>query len=107
VDAAIASEEAELAAKFSRASTSNVSGDDNQCHGTTFSGVSNRVQNRLPKSVRVLDAVQKKRVTERSIAIIESVARYRFIRTSDIIRLVGGNEDVTHRHLQQLYHATS
>ena len=36
--------------------------------------------------------------------ILSTISRYRFIATSDIIRLVGGNEDVTHRHLQQLYH---
>ena len=62
------------------------------------------MQNRLPKSVRVAGAVQHKRVTERSIAIVETIARYRFLRTRDIVRLVGGNEDVTHRHLQHLYH---
>ena len=62
------------------------------------------MQKRLPKSVRVPSAVQTKRVTDRSLDIIKSIARYRFLRTRDIIRIVGGNEDVTHRHLQQLYH---
>lgn len=62
------------------------------------------MQKRLPKSVRVADAVQGKRITDRSLEIIAAIARYRFLRTRDIIRLVGGNEDVTHRHLQQLYH---
>lgn len=45
-----------------------------------------------------------KRVTERSLQIIEKIASFRFLASSDIIRLVGGNEDVTYRHLQQLYH---
>jgi hypothetical protein len=40
----------------------------------------------------------------RSLKVIETIARYRFILARDIVRLVGGNEDVTHRHLQQLYH---
>jgi len=62
------------------------------------------MQTRLPKSVRVADAVQGKRITDRCVGIIATIARYRFLGTRDIIRLVGGNEDVTHRHLQQLYH---
>jgi len=62
------------------------------------------MQKRLPKSSRVADAVQGKRITDRTLEIIAAIARYRFLKTSDIIRLVGGNEDVTHRHLKQLYH---
>ena len=62
------------------------------------------MQQRIPKSRRVPEAIAAKRITERSLAIIATIARYRFILTSDIVRLVGGNEDVTHRHLQQLYH---
>ena len=62
------------------------------------------MQKRLPKSARVASAVQGKRITDRSLEIIAAIARYRFLRTSDIVRLVGGNEDVTHRHLQQLFH---
>jgi hypothetical protein len=62
------------------------------------------MQQRLPKSRRVPEAVAGKRVTERGIEIIKTIARYRFLLARDIVRLVGGNEDVTHRHLQQLYH---
>jgi hypothetical protein len=43
-------------------------------------------------------------LTERSLKIIETIGRYRFLSSSKIVRLVGGNEDVTHRHLQQLFH---
>jgi protein involved in plasmid replication-relaxation len=48
--------------------------------------------------------VEGRAVTERGMVILTTISRYRFIATSDIIRLVGGNEDVTYRHLQQLYH---
>lgn len=62
------------------------------------------MQKRLPKTRRAPEALTSKKLTERSLKIIETVARYRFIVARDIVRLVGGNEDVTHRHLQQLYH---
>jgi len=62
------------------------------------------MKQRLPKTRRVPEAVASKKLTERSLAIIETIARYRFLLARDIVRLVGGNEDVTHRHLQQLYH---
>jgi hypothetical protein len=62
------------------------------------------LQKRLPKFRRAPEAVEGRAVTERSLLILATVSRYRFISTSDIIRLVGGNEDVTYRHLQQLYH---
>ena len=62
------------------------------------------MQTRLPKFKRAPEAVAEKKVTERSLLIIETVARYRFLTSSDVIRLIGGNEDVTYRHLQQLYH---
>jgi hypothetical protein len=62
------------------------------------------MQQRLPKTRRVPEAVASKKLTERSFTIIETIARYRFLLARDIVRLVGGNEDVTHRHLQQLYH---
>jgi hypothetical protein len=62
------------------------------------------MQQRLPKTRRAPEAVAARKITERSIAIIETIARYRFLLARDIVRLVGGNEDVTHRHLQQLYH---
>src|ERR1019366_7315807 len=59
---------------------------------------------RLPKTHRVPEAFAGRELTERSLKIIETVGRYRFLSSSRIIRLVGGNEDVTHRHLQQLFH---
>ena len=62
------------------------------------------IQQRLPKNRRAPEAVAGNRVTERGIEIVKTVARYRFLLARDIVRLVGGNEDVTHRHLQQLYH---
>jgi hypothetical protein len=62
------------------------------------------LQKRLPKFSRAPEAVASKRLTERGLELIATIARYRFITTSDLIRLVGGNEDVTYRHLQQLYH---
>jgi hypothetical protein len=62
------------------------------------------MQQRLPKTRRAPEAVASKKITERSLQVIETIARYRFILARDIVRLVGGNEDVTHRHLQQLYH---
>ena len=62
------------------------------------------MQRRLPKFRRAPEAVEGRAVTERGLLILITISRYRFISTSDIIRLVGGNEDVTYRHLQQLYH---
>ena len=62
-------------------------------------------QKRLPKTKRAPEAIAPKRITERSIDVVRAIARYRFIPTSTLLRIVGGNEDVTHRHLQHLYHA--
>ena len=45
-----------------------------------------------------------RRITERSIEIVEIVERYRFIPTSLIVRLVNGDVRTTERHLQNLYH---
>lgn len=59
---------------------------------------------RLPKTRRAPDAFLGRKVTVRSLRIIETIARCRFIKTSSILRLVRGNEDVTYRHLQMLYH---
>lgn len=62
------------------------------------------MQKRLPKFKRAPEAVSGRSVTERGLLILEAIGRYRFLSTSDIIRLISGNEDVTYRHLQQLYH---
>lgn len=45
-----------------------------------------------------------RRITSRSIEIIEIVERYRFVPTSLIVRLVDGDMRTTERHLQNLYH---
>src|ERR1700689_3722867 len=42
-------------------------------------------------------------ITERDLDIIEAILRYRFSPTSELVRLVGGNEDVTQRRLRKLW----
>jgi hypothetical protein len=42
-------------------------------------------------------------VTDRDLDIVDAVLRYRFCSASQLIRLVGGNEDVTHRRLRRLW----
>ncbi len=64
----------------------------------------NSAKARLPKTKRVPEAFANRRLTDRSLEIIKTIARYRFITSSGIVGLVGGNEDVTYRHLQHLYH---
>jgi hypothetical protein len=44
------------------------------------------------------------RITDRALAIISLIERYRFLPTSLIVRLIGGNPRITQRHLQALYH---
>lgn len=45
-----------------------------------------------------------RRITTRSIEIIDTIYRYRFVPTSLIVRLVTGDIRTTERHLQNLYH---
>jgi hypothetical protein len=45
-----------------------------------------------------------RRITNRSVEIIEIIYRYRFIPTSMIVRLIDGDMRTTERHLQNLYH---
>ncbi len=45
-----------------------------------------------------------RRITSRSIEIIDIIQRYKFIPTSLIVRLVTGDTRTTERHLQNLYH---
>ncbi len=66
--------------------------------------MSSSSQKRLSKFHRDPKAVEGKNLTQRGLSIIATVARYRFLPTSLLVRLVEGNEDVTHRHLQLLYH---
>jgi hypothetical protein len=62
------------------------------------------MQARLPKTKRDPEAFANARITDRSLAVIEAIARHRFILARDVVRVVGGNDDVTHRHLQHLFH---
>lgn len=60
---------------------------------------------RLKKYSRdVPENLPPRRITSRSIEIIDIVYRYRFIPTSLIVRLVAGDMRTTERHLQNLYH---
>ncbi len=43
------------------------------------------------------------RITDRDLDIIEAILRYRFSPTSELLRLVGSNQKVTHRHLRRLW----
>lgn len=45
-----------------------------------------------------------RRITPRSIEIIEIIYKYRYIPTSLIVRLIDGDIRTTERHLQNLYH---
>jgi hypothetical protein len=45
-----------------------------------------------------------RRITARSIEIVDVVRRYKFVPTSLIVRLVAGDMRTTERHLQNLYH---
>ncbi|MCX6997072.1 MAG: hypothetical protein NTV49_08290 [Kiritimatiellaeota bacterium] len=42
-------------------------------------------------------------ITDRDLDIIDAVLRYRFSSASQLVRLVGGNEDVTHPRLRRLW----
>jgi hypothetical protein len=42
-------------------------------------------------------------ITDRDLDIIEAILRYRFSPASELLRLVSGNEDVTHRRLRRLW----
>jgi hypothetical protein len=45
-----------------------------------------------------------RRITARSIEIVDIIERYKFVPTSLIVRLVSGDMRTTERHLQNLYH---
>jgi hypothetical protein len=45
----------------------------------------------------------RSQISDRDLDIIEAVLRYRFSPTSELLRLVGGNEKVTHRRLRRLW----
>src|SRR5579864_2031032 len=43
------------------------------------------------------------RTSDSDLALIEAILRYRFSPTSELIRLVGGHEDVIQRRLRRLW----
>lgn len=59
---------------------------------------------RLPKSKRVPEAFSSSKTTERDLSIIRTLLGYRLATSSQLIAVVGGNEDVTYRRLQRLFH---
>jgi len=42
-------------------------------------------------------------ITERDLDILDAVLRFRFCSAAQLVRLAGGNEDVTHRRLRRLW----
>ena len=62
------------------------------------------MQQRLPKFGREPSALARRRITERSIAIIDAIHRYQILPTSLIVRLVPGDGRQTQQHLQMLFH---
>src|SRR5689334_12996094 len=42
-------------------------------------------------------------ITDRDLDILDAVLRYRFCSAAQLVRLAGGNEDVTHRRLRRLW----
>jgi len=42
-------------------------------------------------------------ISDRDLDILDAVLRYRFCSAAQLVRLVGGNEDVTHRRLRRLW----
>src|SRR5258708_17413507 len=42
-------------------------------------------------------------ITDRDLDIIEAILRYRFCPTSELVRLVGGNDDFARRRLRMLW----
>lgn len=62
------------------------------------------MQKRRPKFRRQPGA-RKHKITDRDLAIISTIARYHFAPTSLMLRVVGGNDKVTHRRLRNLYDA--
>ena len=49
------------------------------------------------------EVVDRGRISSRDLDIIEAILRYRFSPTSELVRLVGGNEDFAHRRLRMLW----
>lgn len=49
------------------------------------------------------EEVGRGQISERDLDILETVLRYRFCSAAQVVHLVGGNEDVTHRRLRRLW----
>ncbi|MDQ3818045.1 MAG: replication-relaxation family protein [Acidobacteriota bacterium] len=62
------------------------------------------MQQRLPKFRREPGALINKRITPRSLAIIDAIHRHRLLPTSLLVRLVPGDTRQTQQHLQMLFH---
>ena len=60
------------------------------------------MQTRFSKFVRPVQPVTGM-ITDRDLDILSAILRYRFSPTSVLVRLVGGNEDVTLRRLRRLW----
>jgi hypothetical protein len=62
------------------------------------------VQQRLHKYKRDFERLPPREITKRSVEIIGIIERYKFLPTSLVCVLADGNERITERHLQTLYH---
>src|SRR5438477_12159519 len=62
------------------------------------------VQQRLPKFKREPGALPTRRLTSTSLEIVDLLARYEFLPTSLLVRLCTASKNITHRHLQLLFH---
>lgn len=62
------------------------------------------MQQRLPRFKREPDALAHRRITERSLAIIQTIHNHRILPTSLIVHLVPGDARRTQHHLQMLFH---
>jgi hypothetical protein len=49
------------------------------------------------------EAARPGQLTDRDLDILDAVLRYRFCSAAQLVRLAGGNEDVTHRRLRRLW----
>jgi hypothetical protein len=62
------------------------------------------MQQRLRKFRREQGALLSRRITDRSLALLAFIERYRLLPSSLLLRLAGGSPRITYRHLQTLYH---
>src|SRR5260370_24240322 len=62
------------------------------------------MQKRSPRLRRQPEGLPRRIITTRSLAIIHYIATYRFLPTSLLVHLVGGDPPTTAEHLYFLYH---